>query len=471
MSSKRPTSQFDHRLHIRNFGKLSRADVRVGNFTVLAGPNNTGKSFVSKLLYSIFNALNADLEQERVFRLVSSLRFDARRLLTDSSVQVPRLRRIVSDMDNVALSYAKGDIPDLDQVASNLLERATELKRVLREATEKSERTEDDAPAPAGRHIGAREQWRKMELGRLSNSVDSLSHHLARAEDSCAFNEDELKYRLRQNLFGNFQVPNVHDLRKDQSQDLQLHVDGVLKIDDSEDELRLELDSIALGSLLETSNVVYLESPIYWKLFTPLQELRRFATFRPRARGTALTGVPDYFYDLAESLTYEYTEEMAYPEIHRWLVDDIIGGKVSVSELGEMSFEEAGRSYPLSTVATGVANIGVLAMLIERKVIDRGTMLFIDEPEAHLHTAWQAVMADALFRLAMEGVNVVIATHSADILKWLEVRLKEHPDDARFVALNRFPDPRCDEDDLAVQLAQIKRDLTKPFFDLYLRGM
>ena len=179
------------------------------------------------------------------------------------------------------------------------------------------------------------------------------------------------------------------------------------KIDDLEDELRLELGSIAFGSLLETSNVVYLESPIYWKLFTPLQELRRFATSRHRARGTALTGVPDYFYDLAESLTYEYTEEMAYPEIHRWLVDDIIGGKVSVSELGEMSFEEAGRSYPLSTVATGVANIGVLAMLIERKVIDRGTMLFIDEPEAHLHTAWQAVMADALFRLATEGVNVV----------------------------------------------------------------
>ena len=229
MSSERPTSHVDHRIHIRNFGKLSRADVRVGNFTVLAGPNNTGKSLLSKLLYSIFNALNADLEQERVFRLVSSLRFDARRLLTDSSVQVPRLRRIVSDMENVALSYTKGDIPDLDQVACNLLERATELKRVLREATEKSERTEDDAPAPAGRHIGAREQWRKMELGRLSNSVDSLSQDLARAEDSCAFNEDELKYRLRQNLFGNFQVPNVHDLRKDQNKNLQVHVDGVPK--------------------------------------------------------------------------------------------------------------------------------------------------------------------------------------------------------------------------------------------------
>ncbi len=92
MSSERPTSHVDHRLHIRNFGKLSRADVRVGNFTVLAGPNNTGKSFVAKLLYSIFNALNVDLEQERVFRLVSSLRFDARRRRFGGSTRADQTR-------------------------------------------------------------------------------------------------------------------------------------------------------------------------------------------------------------------------------------------------------------------------------------------------------------------------------------------------------------------------------------------
>ncbi len=469
MSSKRTTSQVHHRLRIRNFGKLSRADIRVGNFTVLAGPNNTGKSFVSKLLYSIFNALNADLEQERVFRLVSSLRFDSRRLVSVDGALVARLRRIVSDMEDVALAYRKGDIAALDQVASILLEQATELKRALPETTQASESAEDDALAATAH--GSRRRLHERELSRLLQSIDRLSHELKQVEDSRAFIEDELKHRLRRNLLGNFQVPKVQDLRSDPNRNLQVHIDDLLDIDGSENKLRLGLYSSAFGKLSDTPNVVYLESPIYWKIFTPLRDVRRFGASLGRARGTALTGVPDYFYDLVESLTYEYTGEMAYPEIHRWLVDDVIGGKVSVSEFGEMSFEEAGRSHPLSTAATGVANIGMLAMLVERKVIDRGTMLFIDEPEAHLHTAWQTVMADALFRLAGEGVKVVVATHSADILKWLEVHLKEHPNDARLVALNRFPDPRCDEDDLMVQLARMKRDLTKPFFDLYLRGM
>ena len=376
MELKQITDQTDYRLRIRNFGKLSRADVRVGNFTVLAGPNNTGKSFVSKLLYSIFNALNADLEQERLFRLVSSLRFEQKR----------------------------------------------------------------------------------------------LPHELEQAGDVWTFIKDELEYRLRQNLLGNFQVPNIRDLANDPNDNLTVHVEDVLHIDGSENKLRLELHSGAFAEMSDTSNVVYLESPIYWKLFTPLREFRHFPSFRRRACGTVLTGVPDYFYDLAESFTYECTEEMAYPEIYQRLVKDV-GGKVSVSKFGEMSFEEAGRCYPLSTAATGVANIGILAMLIERKVIDRGTMLFIDGPEAHLHTAWQVTMADALFRLAREGVRVIVATHSVDILKWLEVHLKKHPNDAQFVALNRFPNPRSDEEDLEVQLEEIKRDLTEPFFDLYLRGM
>ena len=56
------TSQPDYHLRVENFGKLAAADIRIGDFTVLAGPNNTGKSFVSKLLYSIFSALGAQEE-------------------------------------------------------------------------------------------------------------------------------------------------------------------------------------------------------------------------------------------------------------------------------------------------------------------------------------------------------------------------------------------------------------------------
>ena len=45
-------------VQIKNLGKLADATVRVGDLTVLAGVNNTGKSFFSKFLYSLLDAVS-----------------------------------------------------------------------------------------------------------------------------------------------------------------------------------------------------------------------------------------------------------------------------------------------------------------------------------------------------------------------------------------------------------------------------
>ena len=55
----------DLELKIENFGPIDEAAIQVGRFTVFAGPNNTGKTFVSKMLYSILGARNAN--HARVF--------------------------------------------------------------------------------------------------------------------------------------------------------------------------------------------------------------------------------------------------------------------------------------------------------------------------------------------------------------------------------------------------------------------
>ena len=43
------------KLLIRNVGKLKEADVEINGITVIAGENNTGKSTVSKTLFSLFS--------------------------------------------------------------------------------------------------------------------------------------------------------------------------------------------------------------------------------------------------------------------------------------------------------------------------------------------------------------------------------------------------------------------------------
>jgi len=43
------------KLSIKNVGKLKEADVEINGITVIAGENNTGKSTVGKVLWSVFN--------------------------------------------------------------------------------------------------------------------------------------------------------------------------------------------------------------------------------------------------------------------------------------------------------------------------------------------------------------------------------------------------------------------------------
>ena len=156
-----------------------------------------------------------------------------------------------------------------------------------------------------------------------------------------------------------------------------------------------------------------------WKLKEPLERVGRDT----RRHYDEISGVPGYFYDLADELGKQYRGEVIAKDKLRDLSKKI-GGKIVRSDLGQLYFQEEGRgAFHLLTVATGVANLGFLAMLVERKVIDKNTFLFIDEPEAHLHPKWQMEMAELLFTLAKEGVHVVIATHAVDILKWLEVRV------------------------------------------------
>ena len=44
-------------LKLRNIGKITEADIELTGMTVIAGENNTGKSTVSKALFSAFNSL------------------------------------------------------------------------------------------------------------------------------------------------------------------------------------------------------------------------------------------------------------------------------------------------------------------------------------------------------------------------------------------------------------------------------
>ena len=298
-----------------------------------------------------------------------------------------------------------------------------------------------------------------------------------------------IQHKIRQNLIRNFQVSNISDLRtRNKTTPSKISIEKIGEFElGNNDSVLFNTEQKGLRNLQyhsDYSRVIYLESPVYWKLKSALSELektlntpplhfsmRRFPNVSKRMR---LTGVPGYFYDLAKALKTEYSGDIAFPELYEKLISkEVIGGKVAISEIGELQFQENNNSFSLHLTAMGVVNLGILALLIERKTIDSGAFLFVDEPEAHLHPSWQIKIAKTLFELAKSGVNVVIATHSADILKFLEVETKNHPENEELVALNHFSSDgvRNYENKFNLKLAKIQEELTNPFAKLYLEGL
>ena len=486
-------------IKIKNFGKLADEKISIGQFTVFSGPNNTGKSYVSKLLYSLFDSMNGNPADAYFQKLVSPINrslYEIRhtlsryRILSDSEEQqllseelnVPKLNVPESDEIESLLSRLRENIFKMSKDIGSCsgLDNLVEISAVILNQKDLMRQVKEDS-------INVTKKLRKVNIERITKDrklskrwdkalvrLDESIQHLyfeVYDTDAFQFSCSGIKSQIAQRLFDNFQIPDLALLRKDMDAVSEVEIENIgnFKLKNSE-EVDLEIEEIGLQQLQEYSEVIYLESPIYWKLKPALENLRLSPRFSKRDR---LEGVPSYFYDLLSLLKTEYTGDIIFPELYKKLTSkEILGGKIT-TDTGELRFQEGNRSFSMSLTAIGVVNLGVIALLIERKIINEKTFLFIDEPEAHLHPAWQVIMAEILFDLAKGGVHIVIATDSADILKWLEVHIKRNPDDEKIVALNHFSSDGIvnSDDEFDIKIAKIKEELTRPFADLYIKGI
>lgn len=109
-------------------------------------------------------------------------------------------------------------------------------------------------------------------------------------------------------------------------------------------------------------------------------------------------------------------------------------GKLSQEIPGSYSFESDGVSYAkdghklqFSNLATGSKTLSILKMLLQKGVSRKDTLLIFDEPESHLHPAWQNLFAELLVLLVQDtGVSIVLTTHSSNFLLALDAYRRKY---------------------------------------------
>ena len=454
----------DLELKIENFGPIDEATIQVGHFTVFAGPNSTGKTFVAKMLYSILSASNTN--HARVF-------FHAMARLIELHLQPFDQRdHVLSVLEKRSLSEIRKRIQKIDSILQEafpshpIQNELEKLKKVQPELMAEIEMIRDHSRILKDYVDKTREEdsfaFLDMIYGLLEKSINSLERRFRNVESAIIAGWN---YGYSLNVSGNFQEASFSNLKGDGDSPLYFSVEGVGELRET-DKVSTFTPSPQIVQKQSFPEVFYLESPLYWKLKSALESIKLDSR---SPFETSLNGVPDYFYDMVVALRRRRIEH-PFAGIHEDL-HKAIGGQISLSEAGDLEFQKEGKSIPLSLTSAGVANMGMLALLIERGALERGSFLFIDEPESNLHPAWQVEMAEFLFELARQGVNVVVSTHSMTILKWLEVHVKKKSEDRELVRLNKFPPDAEWNDDMDAVMAEVKQSLTEPYSDLYIKGL
>lgn len=124
------------------------------------------------------------------------------------------------------------------------------------------------------------------------------------------------------------------------------------------------------------------------------------------------------------------TERKKYLDI----LQKISSGKVTLQD--DRFYLKPGTQAKLefNLVAEGLRKVALLWQLIKNGTLEKGAVLFWDEPEANINPKYIPVLAELLIMLESEGVQIFVSTHDYFLAKYIEVK-RTKKSDIRYISL------------------------------------
>lgn len=461
---------------ITNLGMIKEASFKLRPITVVAGINGTGKSFVTKTLYSIFNVINRNLY------------FD------DLIQEIDSVKNIISNLP-FNLSYAsQADYKTFDKFQEHLLRLNLRLIEAYKDMDLGSFFNYTKSVAPKFQEMTneweaylvdlAKKPKKQSSIASLLGLVkEKFSRLLSSLEDGREIYANLIKNALTDEIKENFQVRDLSQLVRHGEKSAIFEVPNLAKIEIKGSEINFNIHDKFVATATSLSSVVFFESPAYWKVREALLSMKseianlRFLRNKNQKISSRLTGVPKYFYDLDQTLQLKIKDN--YSDEFRTIIANLeseLGGEFTFRN-GNILFKDHKNNIEIdkNLISFGMTNLGMIHALLKSNVISKGSFLFIDEPEANLHPAWQVLLADTLVRLAENEINVVITTHSSDLLKALETCIQPKKDYAEdFIAIH-YTD--CDgklfefeSQNTLEKIGEVITQLNTPYLAQFIKG-
>lgn len=161
-------------------------------------------------------------------------------------------------------------------------------------------------------------------------------------------------------------------------------------------------------------------------VFIPAKEILSNAYNLREAAARGNVEFDDTYLDIIASARVDISagKDTEYRKKYLDKLQKINEGKVRVDE--DRFYLKPGNQAKIefNLVAEGIRKIALLWQLIKNGTLEKGSILFWDEPEANINPIHIPVIAEMLLMLQKDGVQVFVSTHDYFLSKYIEVKKK-----------------------------------------------
>ena len=365
------------KLSIRNVGKLKEADVEINGITVITGENDTGKSTVGKVLWSVFNGfyeINEKVYKEKVSELEK---------IIDEIIKENVYKNLSTDYNSFfEIFNSTGEKIAIEFLKENKHYSEDEIKIIIN-------------------------NYKKdLKIENISNFVQEINETLKISDKEII---KVIVSRVMNKEFHN-QINAIFSKEKMNIGEISL------KIKDKEIDLKIENNEISdvQNYFLINKETMYIDNPFILDSYD----------FDDENHQTHLTA--NVFSENENSVISEIKVKKKLNNIYQKL-NSVLSGEILENKNSKFVYRKNGEDIDLKNLSTGLKTFAIIKMLLQNGTLEENGTIILDEPEIHLHPEWQIKFAELIVLLQKEfGMHILLTTHSPYFLKAIQVYSKKY---------------------------------------------
>ncbi|HCJ9932052.1 AAA family ATPase [Klebsiella pneumoniae] len=378
------------RVEIKNVGSISNFNVDISGLTVVSGENDSGKTALSKVIYSLGQS--------------SSFYKFKRKILVRN-----RIKNIYDKMFMLLNKYIHAEFPD---------ENEEDLNGAL--------------TALMGFLYTARRMTSADDLDFDPIYVVENTEHILRyfhiSDDEVRKELTHMVLILRRIAMDNVRFADhfLSSLKEEFSSDL-VKKNSISEFSEITITVGGERSYVKFDNkkIIETSgdfdipfiDSTFVDGPAVFLLEKVLG--RTDYVMRSKVRSS----LPHHVIDLCSKIdgTRNTLSSINEDDETCWNMNDFYDGSISFEpEKEDFHLKKDGYFFSGNNVSSGVKALSVMDILSRGGYLNTESLIILDEPETNLHPKWQKKYAEAIVKLSQKGVRILVNTHSPYMLESLK---------------------------------------------------